>query len=151
MLQKSRCKWSKYFIFNLKRRISSDGQSSAHQVTNPRKPRYSTSEKYCNQRKIGLESSANNRETIVTTQPFQPEWLKQAGLCYRRLMQKHLANECKTKVKCSKCGSDRHLEMLHMERKNQQSYAKWNERRRNLEVGYIVIMTEVTHHNNWSL
>ncbi len=45
------------------------------------------------------------------------QWLKLAGLCFRCLMQKHLARDCKAVVKCTKCGSDRHLEMLHMKRK----------------------------------
>jgi hypothetical protein len=41
--------------------------------------------------------------------------------------------------------------MLNMEKKNQQSRVKWKERRHNLEIGDIVIMTEETHHNNWPL
>ncbi|XP_028391897.1 uncharacterized protein LOC114516570 [Dendronephthya gigantea] len=45
------------------------------------------------------------------------DWLKRAGLCFRCLTQKHLARDCKTEVNCTKCGSNRHLEILHMEKK----------------------------------
>ena len=62
------------------------------------------------------ECKAFSRKTLQE----RTQWLKKAGLCYRCLMQKHLAKEFKRKVKCTKCGSDRHLEMLHMDRKKRQ-------------------------------
>jgi hypothetical protein len=86
------------------------------------------------------ESTAAKAEKSPTLLPLSDE----------ETSSQRMQNKC-TKDKCTKCGSDRHLEMLHMEKKNQQSRVKWKERRHNLEIGDIVIMTEENHHNNWPL
>ena len=44
------------------------------------------------------------------------EWIKSAGLCFRCLAANHRAKECRADIKCSECGSDRHLALLHKER-----------------------------------
>jgi hypothetical protein len=111
----------------------------------------SNDEKYCTFHGAKGHNLPKCKAFARKTLQERMQWLKKARLCCRCLMKKHLAKECKTKDKCTKCGSDRHLEMLHMEKKNQQSRVKWKERRHNLEIGDIVIMTEENHHNNWPL
>ena len=44
------------------------------------------------------------------------DWLKQAGCCFPCLTAQHLARDCKAKVKCEKCESTRHLEVIHKEK-----------------------------------
>ncbi|XP_028407838.1 uncharacterized protein LOC114530418 [Dendronephthya gigantea] len=57
-----------------------------------------------------LECKTFARKTLQE----KTDWLKRAGLCFRCLTQKH---DCKTEVNCTKCGSNRHLGILHMEKK----------------------------------
>ena len=44
------------------------------------------------------------------------DWLREAGRCFRCLQLKHLARKCKASIKCNKCGSKHHLDILHMEK-----------------------------------
>lgn len=45
------------------------------------------------------------------------EWIMKAGLCFRCLSDNHIAKDCKAIVKCTKCSSDRHLLLLHLDQK----------------------------------
>ncbi|CAB4009168.1 uncharacterized protein LOC110049208 [Paramuricea clavata] len=58
------------------------------------------------------ECRAFKRKTLQE----KTDWLRHAGRCFRCLQSKHLAKECKANIKCNKCGSKRHLDMLHMEK-----------------------------------
>ena len=49
------------------------------------------------------------------------EWLKKSGLCFRCLLPNHIAKNCKAEIRCSECNSDRHLALLHRERKKENS------------------------------
>ncbi|CAB4017795.1 Hypothetical predicted protein [Paramuricea clavata] len=52
------------------------------------------------------------------------DWTKKAGLCFRCLVGKHRAKQCKENVKCGKCKSERHPTILHKDkvekRKNEE-------------------------------
>ena len=48
------------------------------------------------------------------------DWVLRKKLCFRCLEPNHVANECKTTAKCSKCGSDRHPTLLHKQREDAQ-------------------------------
>ena len=41
------------------------------------------------------------------------EWILKAGLCYRCLSSGHVAKYCKRSVKCTICGDERHIALLH--------------------------------------
>ena len=41
------------------------------------------------------------------------DWIKKAGLCFRCLVGKHLAKQCRANVTCEKCKSNRHPTILH--------------------------------------
>ena len=43
------------------------------------------------------------------------EWVKTASLSFHCLTANHRASECQADIKCSHCGSDRHLAVLHKE------------------------------------
>ena len=45
------------------------------------------------------------------------DWILRAGLCFRCLTSGHVARECKKQdVKCSICGDERHITLLHKEK-----------------------------------
>ena len=44
------------------------------------------------------------------------EWIKQRRLCFRCFLPGHIASQCKVKVKCDTCSSDRHQTLLHKEK-----------------------------------
>ncbi len=48
------------------------------------------------------------------------EWIQKSGHCFRCLSDKYIAKECKTAIKCKKCGSGRHIELLHLERRKEK-------------------------------
>lgn len=66
------------------------------------------------------ECKAFSRKTLQE----KTHWIKKAGLCFRCLMRNHLARDCKVNVKCTRCGSDRHLEILHMDKKKIEDEGK---------------------------
>ncbi len=45
------------------------------------------------------------------------EFIREARLCFRCLTANHFAKDCPADIKCNKCGSDRHLEILHIDKK----------------------------------
>jgi hypothetical protein len=45
------------------------------------------------------------------------EFIREARLCFRCLTANHFAKDCPANIKCNKCGSDRHLEILHIDKK----------------------------------
>ena len=49
------------------------------------------------------------------------EWIKQAKLCFRCFSPGHQASNCKMIVKCDKCGSPRHQELLYVEKRKDDS------------------------------
>ncbi|CAB3980037.1 Hypothetical predicted protein [Paramuricea clavata] len=81
----------------------------------------SDNEKYCTFHDMKAHNLPECKAFSQKTLQERTQWLKKAGLCYRCLMQKHLAKECKRKVKCTKCGSDRHLKcFIWRERKGKK-------------------------------
>ena len=45
------------------------------------------------------------------------KWIRKAELCFRCLLDKHIAKDCKADIKCSECGSDRNFSLLHREKR----------------------------------
>ena len=45
------------------------------------------------------------------------EWIRKAKLCFRCLLDKHIAKDCKADIKCTECGSDWHSSLLHREKR----------------------------------
>ena len=80
----------------------------------------SNEEKYCPFHDAKGHNLPECKAFARKTLQERTQWLKLAGLCFRCLMQKHLARDCKAVVECTKCVSDRHLETLHMERKKKK-------------------------------
>ncbi|KAK3731876.1 hypothetical protein QZH41_000340 [Actinostola sp. cb2023] len=44
------------------------------------------------------------------------DWIKTARLCFRCLSDRHVAMDCKKKVKCEICGDERHIALLHKDK-----------------------------------
>lgn len=44
------------------------------------------------------------------------DWIKTARLCFRCLSDRHVAKDCKKKVKCEICGDERHIALLHKDK-----------------------------------
>lgn len=63
------------------------------------------------------ECRAFSRKTLQE----KTQWIKQERLCFRCLLPKHVAKECRANVKCKKCGSDRHLVILHLDKKKEKT------------------------------
>ena len=45
------------------------------------------------------------------------EWIRKAKLCFRCLLDKYIAKDCKADIKCTECGSDWHSSLLHREKR----------------------------------
>ena len=53
--------------------------------------------------------------------PLKEKWIKKGGLCFHCLPGKHRGKECEADVKCSECGSNYHLALLHLEKEKTES------------------------------
>ncbi|XP_071492621.1 uncharacterized protein [Diadema antillarum] len=58
---------------------------------------------------------------LAKTVPEKKNLLKQYQLCFRCCLPGHAARECKARVKCESCGSQRHLTILHWENSNESA------------------------------
>ena len=66
----------------------------------------------CNGHKL-TECKAFARKTLED----KIEWIREAKLCFRCLLDKHIAKDCKADIKCTECGSNRHSSLLQQEKR----------------------------------
>ncbi|CAB4033032.1 PREDICTED: uncharacterized protein LOC107357656 [Paramuricea clavata] len=81
-------------------------------------------EKHCPFHKCIGHTLSECKSFAQKTLEEKTQWIKEEKLCFRCLVAGHIANQCKSKVKCGKCSSERHPTLLHKEKWNNDARSK---------------------------
>ncbi len=82
-----------------------------------------TAERYCSFHERKGHNLAECKAFGGKSLEEKTDWIKKAGLCFRCLVGKHLAKQCRAKVTCEKCKSNRHPTILHKEKEEKKNGA----------------------------